>query len=581
VYYWRVRALDKLGNQGDWSTPFSVAISNMLTPKDGAVTTGSRPLFQWAAVPNAIDYQLLLDDNEAFSNPMIAQTGLVRYHRFGISLDPGVYYWKVCVDTGAGCNLWMPAWSFTITPARPGTPVLVSPANAALTNDRTPELSWQAAKNGSTYQVQIDNNGDFRSPEQDVTVGIGLLTYHLASDLNDGLHYWRVRAINSDGAPGYWTLARNFTVDTAAPPAPVLVTPIDGASSTNRMLRLDWNPSTGAARYELWLDQDPGFPLPPIAMGVSTEYTPPTPLSRGTYFWRVAAIDKAGNVSGFSEPSRSFAIVAGITAPQLPTGTPADAETPTPELTETVIPTETAVPTATAELPVVPPTPTPTETAAVVTPPFVDAFDVEIGWQPAGAWRFAGEAGYRGAWFETARCAAQQHLTASYLIDLRAAQQPELRFWQRLELSSGDVSAVDITIDGGQTWIPLDQQIGRAADWHEQVIDLSPYRGFVIQLRFRVDTLGAVPQDEQSSGWWIDGLVVDETPVIPPTPEPTTTPTDGPLATPALPTATPTETPVPTEVPTQVPAEIRRKLHEIPTPARPTASASHPAGLGQ
>ena len=38
---------------------------------------------------------------------------------------------------------------------------------------------------GNTYQIQIDNNLDFSSPAQDVTVGVGLLSY-IADELADG-----------------------------------------------------------------------------------------------------------------------------------------------------------------------------------------------------------------------------------------------------------------------------------------------------------------------------------------------------------------------------------------------------------
>jgi hypothetical protein len=42
---------------------------------------------------------------------------------------------------------------------------------------RAPAFEWLTALNGETYQIQIDNNGDFSSPEQDVTDGVGLLSY--------------------------------------------------------------------------------------------------------------------------------------------------------------------------------------------------------------------------------------------------------------------------------------------------------------------------------------------------------------------------------------------------------------------
>ncbi len=148
----------------------------------------------------------------------------------------------------------MPAWTLIVSPSKPVAPVLIAPKDLALTNDDTPELSWQMVPNGESFRVQIDNNSDFTSPVQNTLVDGGLLTHVADPPLDDGKYFWRVRAINGAGAPGAWSVTRTFTVDTTPPPAPVLVTPIDGARSTNVMLKLDWKDVETGARYELWLE---------------------------------------------------------------------------------------------------------------------------------------------------------------------------------------------------------------------------------------------------------------------------------------------------------------------------------------
>ena len=64
--------------------------------------------------------------------------------------------------------------------------------------------------NGVTYQLQVDNNEDFSSPEvEDVAAS----TTRELTALGNGLYYWRVRAINMNGIPGEWSLVWNFTVN--------------------------------------------------------------------------------------------------------------------------------------------------------------------------------------------------------------------------------------------------------------------------------------------------------------------------------------------------------------------------------
>jgi immune inhibitor A len=593
VYYWCVQARDAQHNWGEWSTPFQLAITILTSPKDGSSTTNRRPSFQWAALPGATLYHIQIDDDPNFGSLWgEAENTPSRSVTPNIDLPLGVSYWRVRATNGPNTT-WMPTWSVIITPAKPGATTLVSPANAALTNDATPVFTWLTTTNGHTYQIQIDNNGDFRSPVQDVIVGTGLLSY-TALDLTDGLYNWRVRAINTEGAPGAWSAKRTFTVDTLAPPVPTMVTPLDGATSTNTMLKLDWDVSTGANTYQLQLDQDSGFPLPPIYVGTATEYKPPTPLSRGTYYWRVQAIDKAGNASGFSA-YRRFDIIAGITAPPITGEPPAATEgvpptpestepgvTPDPTVTPTPEPTEPGITTATPEPPVEPPTPTPTDIVPTVMLPVMDSCEMANNWQVNGVWNLVAEQGYRGgAWLADSTIRDQSSaLVLLTLIDLRVAQQPELRYWQRLDLSSRDLIAVDLSVDSGQTWLPTNQQAGQMADWHEQALDLSPYRGFAVMLRFRLETSGQVLEGERTNGWWVDELVIQEampvpTPtVVPPTetPVPTDTPVP-PTATP-LPTEPPTPEPTVTPVPTELPAPTPEPTVEPPTDVPPDSNGT-------
>jgi hypothetical protein len=522
VHYWHVQAIDALGNMGEWSTPFQFALSNMTGPKDGATTTALRPTFAWAAVSGASAYRFELADNPDFTRPLAGEyDGLKRSYVPPLPLTPGMYYWHVNVDGGD----WMPTWTLVITPAKPGRPALSSPANTTITSDNTPTFAWLAALNGSTYQIQIDNNGDFSSPAQDVTVGVGLYTY-IADQLPDARYFWHVRAFNADGAPGAWSAKRQVTIDTVAPPVPDMLAPMDGAASTNKRLTLSWTKVDGASAYELQLDPIPAFPLPVISTGGRTTYTPPTPLSRGTYWWQVRALDKAGNASDWSTP-RSFEIVAGVTAPGVEPPTPLPTEPPAPTVEPTPLPEPTVEPTPDPTQPPEPtvePTPEPTveptveppappdNPQPVVTPPVNETFDSKAGWQAKGVWKFGKNAGMEGGgWFaDSTRRGATSILTAPVLIDLTTAQAPTLRYWQRVGLSSGDLAAVDVSTDGGHTWQPLDQQLGHPAEWSERSVDLSPYRGQVIRLRFRLDARGRVPQGEQTVGWWIDNVSVTE-----------------------------------------------------------------------
>jgi hypothetical protein len=223
----------------------------------------------------------------------------------------------------------MEPWAVTVTPKPPKRPKLVAPAKKSYTNDVTPVLSWEAVTDGDTYQVQVDDDRRFRSPEETV---VSVLE-HMTGGLADGKYYWRVRAINSVGVPGPWSAKWFFTVDTIPPDTPLLNRPTDGSEQTTLRPTLRWYKSAGAHQYELQLDTDPLFPLSVVEAGRRRYYKPPTPLNASIYYWRVRAVDKAGNRSAWSA---AFAFTIPASDASLPDVSPA--ATPEPPLLEPATP---------------------------------------------------------------------------------------------------------------------------------------------------------------------------------------------------------------------------------------------------
>jgi hypothetical protein len=359
-YYWQVAAMDTC-HWGEWSPPFTFTVTILKAPQDAATTTDTTPTFRWAKATGAAGYQFQLADNPDFVAPLIDEPVTTTKYTPDSPLAHGLYYWRVSVDGG---STWMPAWTLTVTPRLPGKPKQITPANRTLTNDDTPMFGWEAVTDGFVYQIQIDDDKGFHTPDQDVTLGVGELAY-LATELGEGTWYWRVRALNDVGAPGQWSARWALTVDITPPTIPVPIAPAEDARVTNPKLTLEWYKSDGADHYEVQLDINPAFPLPPIDVGRKTKYTPPTSLAQATYYWRVRAIDKAGNVSLWSDP-RIFHLVAGNTIVTTPT------PLPTPVPTQPAPPHKPVDGAATPEPPVIttpPPARSPKPTESPQRPP--------------------------------------------------------------------------------------------------------------------------------------------------------------------------------------------------------------------
>jgi glucose/arabinose dehydrogenase len=184
--------------------------------------------------------------------------------------------------------------------------------------DRTPTFFWNQVAGTSAYQIQIDDDVRFGSPNQQSTVN-GSTTY-TASSLDDGAYYWRVQATTPN--PSQWVVGDRFIIDNIPPQAPTLLLPAAGENSPTQRPGFRWQSIPDAVRYELRLEANDTTPDDLILLGKVTQYLPPSPLLATTYYWNIRAVDAAGNASNWSEtytvsiqtPGRSVPVVTGFTS---------------------------------------------------------------------------------------------------------------------------------------------------------------------------------------------------------------------------------------------------------------------------
>ena len=88
----------------------------MISPPDGAVDILRADIaFDWSDAPQALSYQLQVDDNPGFGSPEVDISGIAAsaYLLEG-PLDPATtYYWRVRASNGCGDGAWAAPFSFT------------------------------------------------------------------------------------------------------------------------------------------------------------------------------------------------------------------------------------------------------------------------------------------------------------------------------------------------------------------------------------------------------------------------------------------------------------------------------------
>jgi subtilisin family serine protease len=228
TYYWGVVASNELGNAdsnpliASFTTYSIVPDSFFLSlPASGAVNVGTLTTFAWNAANLAGSYLLEVDDAADFSSPAISLTTAQTVVSPSTPLATGTLYnWRVTALNQIGSRLSSPvSQSFTTVVPPPGSFNLLSPADGPNIATSMPLLTWSPSSGASTYNVLVDNDQTFASPEVNTT-GIAATSYMVPPGVlvNHTRYYWRVTAVGPGGSTLSTPSLRSFGVVVPACP---------------------------------------------------------------------------------------------------------------------------------------------------------------------------------------------------------------------------------------------------------------------------------------------------------------------------------------------------------------------------
>ncbi|MBU0607850.1 MAG: carboxypeptidase regulatory-like domain-containing protein [Armatimonadetes bacterium] len=394
TYYWRVAAVDGANAECDWTAWLAFRPTDNHAPNmpvapfvytGGAEVTSANPVLSWAmpATPDPdptdtlptirYDLEMKLGDGDLTNGTIISHTTAqdVRQWAVGVALtDNGHYYWHVrSLDDQGLYSSWSAVQDFWVNttndpPTAPTTGWDLP--DGATTNDTTPTLSWDnsvdpdvdpydgafsgAGVVGVSWVVQLSQSQTFATVPYTYSTGplgaAGRPSVTATTPLTENVWwYWRVRAVDNDGAQSVaWSTTQRFMVNSLAnaPTAPNsgFVPANGGTVGAVTSITLRWNPGTdtedaaAALRYEVEVADNAALATAPgyyyysgtSAPGQNYRTLPPTPLTVGTtYYWHVRTVDTTGLRSPWSG-LLNFTVGANrppnnITAGFYPTGT--------------------------------------------------------------------------------------------------------------------------------------------------------------------------------------------------------------------------------------------------------------------
>lgn len=323
--------------------------------------------FTWKAVKNAVSYEYQVSADRRFGS-MVLGIGFGKGHgktpntAVGLkeTIPDGTYFWRVrTIDKNKKAGRWSASRSFVKDWS--AQPVLQAPApGGAVVWPTSPLiLRWSEVPFAHEYQVTIAADPSLSNPIVGGTakpVSTRGTVATLSDVLPPGTYYWAVRPYDIGGHSGRVSKVGSFTWSWPSATTP-RVADLDARQEVLDP-QFSWDPVPGAAFYDVEVNASQDF-----ASGskvccddsvTGTALSPQQVFPNNVYFWRVRAIDPAGN-AGQWNAGPSFDKKFDAKIPSVPnlrmqdrTGdtppTPQPSGPPTPPVTDTPLAVWDAVP---------------------------------------------------------------------------------------------------------------------------------------------------------------------------------------------------------------------------------------------
>ena len=278
-----------------------------------------KPKLTWSAVSGAASYRVYRSESRGTGYSLLGTTTSTSYVNTGAAAGK-TYYYRVKAVNSAGTSAYSNIVSGRAKAAIPAAP-RVTIGNSSASGK--PQLTWAAVDGAAKYEI-------YRSTQQ--STGYSLLgTTTSTSYVNTGAavgktYYYKVRALNVDGAAGAYSSTVSGAAKAVAPAAPTVTM----THSDSGKPKLTWSAVSGAASYRVYRSESRGTGYSLLGTTTSTSYVNTGAAVGKTYYYRVKAVNRDGMASGYSN------IVSGkakAAAPAAPSVTAGNSSTGKPRLT--------------------------------------------------------------------------------------------------------------------------------------------------------------------------------------------------------------------------------------------------------
>jgi hypothetical protein len=273
----------------------------LTSPSDSIETNKYTQSFVWEPVNNA-SYRMQIASPSFTSSAEIIQDTVLKASKYNFILEPGRYEWRVRAENSGSAGIYSTHTLIIHESSITNQQVLIkTPLSGFVTNQTNVVYSWHNMFGAKAYYLQIDtaNFEDevglvFKSRTANTEFSVPLTT--------DKSYQWRVRA-EADSVVSKWSPIQTYARDATPPEKVNAGTPANGQVVVKPVI-LQWAIVTGATKYQLVLYKSNGstfynstFPL----LLTTNSYSFADGDVNETLYWKVRAVDAAGNYGEFSD----------------------------------------------------------------------------------------------------------------------------------------------------------------------------------------------------------------------------------------------------------------------------------------
>lgn len=226
-----------------------------------------------------------------------------------VPLQAGTYRIRAQYEEGTALNSMKLLWDYD--PIQKST---VTITGTSASTEQRPTIFWNSTTGAAGYEIWVDNLTTNTSSVVRATTPE--TWYTPANNLGIGQFAAWVRTVDLNGNKSAWSPRFTFRVDT-----PVTIQPLALTQPTARPV-ISWNPLTGAAKYDLWIDRLTSNQSQYVRLTniVGTQWTSASDLPMGRYRMWVRGFDAAGSPAKWSIPTDFVIASAPVpVTPLLPT----------------------------------------------------------------------------------------------------------------------------------------------------------------------------------------------------------------------------------------------------------------------